>query len=358
MKYRECLEKVLPYVPGKSEEEIKNEFNLDKVIKIASNENPYGASPKVKEYLTNVDYNIYPDNYVTKLRRELAKELNIPEDYLLFGNGSVEIIQMLSRILLENEDNIVTELPSFSSYFSEAMIQNAQIKTINYEENYSFNLDKMLNIIDNKTKIIYITNPNNPLGTIIKKDELINFIKKVPEEILIVVDEAYFEFVRDKDYISAVELVKEYKNVCVLRTFSKAYGLAALRIGYIVADNDIITELEKVRVPFNVSTISQMCALIALQEKEYMKSSVNKIHNTIDYLYKELDKMAIEYINTQSNFIMINLKQESKPIVYEMLKRGVIVRDGFPLMNTWIRVSIGTKEEMEEFCKALKEVIK
>ncbi len=358
MKYRECLENVLPYVPGKSEEEIKKEFNLNKVIKIASNENPYGASPKIKDVLKNIiHYNIYPDNYVTELRKSLANELNVPENYLLFGNGSVEIIQMLSRILLEKGDNIVTELPSFSSYFSEAMIQDVNIKTISFENDYNFNLDKMLDIVDKNTKIVYLTNPNNPLGTILRKEELINFINQVPKEVLIVVDEAYFEFVRDKEYISAIELIKNYKNVCVLRTFSKAYGLAALRIGYIVANSDIITELEKVRVPFNVSTISQMCALIALEEKDYMKSSVDKIHNTIDFLYEKLDKANIEYIKTQANFIMINLKQDSKLIVYEMLKRGVIVRDGFPLMDTWIRVSIGTKDEMEVFCKVLKEVI-
>lgn len=357
MKYRKCLDKVLPYVPGKSEEEIKKEFNLEKVIKIASNENPYGPSIKVKEFLNNIDYNIYPDNYVTSLREDLAKDLNIPKEYLLFGNGSVEIIQMLSRILIEKGDNIVTELPSFSSYFSEAMIQDAQIKTIDFEDDHNFYLDKMLEIIDENTKIIYITNPNNPLGTIIKRNELVNFVKKVSSEILIVVDEAYFEFVRDEEYMSATELVKEYSNVCVLRTFSKAYGLAALRIGYIVAHSNVITQLEKVRVPFNVSAISQKCAQIALQEKGHMISSVNKIHNTIDYLYEELDKINVEYIKTESNFIMINLKQESKLLVYEMLKRGVIVRDGFPLMNTWIRVSIGTQEEMEEFLKVLKEVI-
>ncbi len=357
MKYRKCLEKVLPYVPGKNEEDIKKEFNLENVIKIASNENPYGASPKVNEFLNNIEYNIYPDNYVTNLRKDLSKELNIPEEYFLFGNGSVEIIQMLSRILLEKGDNIVTELPSFSSYFSEAKLQDAQIKTINFESDYNFNLDKMLELIDKNTKIIYITNPNNPLGNIVKNSDLTTFIKKVPNDILIVIDEAYFEFVRDEEYISAVNFVNEYNNVCVLRTFSKAYGLAALRIGYIVAHSSVITQLEKVRVPFNVSAISQKSAQIALKEKEYMISSVEKIHNTIDYLYKKLDKMNLEYIKTQANFIMINLKTESKPIVYEMLKRGVIVRDGFPLMNTWIRVSIGTMEEMEIFLKVLNEVI-
>lgn len=357
MKYRKCLSSVLPYVPGKSENEIKKEFNLEKVVKIASNENPYGPTHKVKEYLSNIEFNIYPDNYVTELRRAISEEINIPSDFLLFGNGSVEIIQMLSRILLEKGDNIVTELPSFSSYFSEAKIQDAQIRTIKYDNEYNFNLNEMLDLIDNNTKMIYITNPNNPLGTVIEKETLLRFINKVSKDILVVIDEAYFEFVRDKKYESAINLVKNFNNVCVLRTFSKAYGLAALRIGYIVADSKIITELEKVRVPFNVSTISQKCALIALQEKEHLNYVVDSIHDTIDYMYEELDKNNIEYMKTQANFIMINVRNESKDIVYKLLKKGYIVRDGFPLMDTWIRVSVGTKEDMTKFIKALKEVI-
>lgn len=357
MNYRSCLDNVMPYVPGKSEDEIKREHKLEKVVKIASNENPYGCALKIKEHLKDIDYNIYPDNYVTKLRYELSKELNVPQNNLLFGNGSVEIIQMLSRILLERGDNIVTELPTFSSYFSEAKIQNAQIKTIKYNDEYSFNLEEMIDIIDDKTKIIYITNPNNPLGTIKKEKELINFITKVPKDILIVIDEAYFEFVRDEEYISCISLVTKYNNVCVLRTFSKAYGLAALRIGYIVASEEVITNLEKVRVPFNVSQIAQECALIALKEKEHIKYVVENIHDTIDYMYNELDNLNIEYIKTQANFIMINTNKNANIVEQELIKKGYIVRAGFPLMDTWIRVSIGTKEDMIGFITALKEVL-
>ena len=358
MKYRKCLNKVSPYIPGKSEEEIKKLYNLDRVVKIASNENPYGPTPKVKDVFNNLTYEIYPDNYVKSLRENLAKELNVSEDFLLFGNGSVEIIQMLSRILLDKGDNIVTELPSFSSYFSEAKIQDAIIKTINYNSDYNFNLEDMLSLLDARTKIIYITNPNNPLGTIIDDKSLEYFIQKVPNNILVVVDEAYFEFVRDESYKSAIDFVKQYDNVCVLRTFSKAYGLAALRIGYVVANPSIINELEKVRVPFNVSTLSQQCANIALKDKEFMKNSVNKIHSTIDYMYVELDKLGIEYIKTQANFIMINVEKNSIICEQELIKRGYIVRGGFPLMDNWIRVSISTLEDMKGFINALKEVIK
>lgn len=358
MNYRKCLKEVLPYVPGKNEEDIKKEYGLKKVIKIASNENPYGPTPNLKEVLEKLDYEIYPDNYVTNLRKDLAKELNIPQKFLLFGNGSVEIIQMLSRILLDKGDNIITELPSFSSYFSEAKIQDANIKTISYNEEFNFDLEEMIKLIDEKTKIIYITNPNNPLGTIIESDKLEDFIKKVPSNILVVIDEAYFEFVRNKKYKSAISLVKDYSNVCVLRTFSKAYGLAALRIGYIVADSKVINELEKVRVPFNTSTISQISADIALKDKEFMKKSVEKIHNTIDYMYTQLDQMNVQYIKTQANFIMMNLNKESEICVQELIKRGYIVRGGFPLMDTWVRVSISKLEDMKGFIGAVKEVIK
>lgn len=357
MRFRECLVNVAPYVPGKSEEEIKKEFNLDKVVKIASNENPYGASPKVKEYLSNIDFNIYPDNYMTNLRSKLSNKLNVAESKLLFGNGSVEIIQMISRIFLDKGDNIVTQLPSFSSYFSEAKIQDSEIRTINPNAKYSFNLNDMLELIDDRTKIVYITNPNNPLGSINTKEEIRDFVSKVPSDILIVIDEAYFEFVRDESYESGIELIDEFKNVCVLRTFSKAYALAALRIGYIVANEDVIKNLEKVRVPFNASTVSQNCACIALDDEKFMKNTVKKIHETIDYIYGKLDELNIEYIKTQANFIMINVKKNSKEVVLNLMKRGFIVRDGFPLMDTWIRVSIGTLEDMNDFIKVLSEVV-
>ena len=257
MEYRDCLKKVSPYVPGKSEEEIKELYCLNEVYKLASNENPYGPTQKIKEATDKLLYSLYPDNYVTNLRNMLSKKYDLDKDMFLFGNGSVEIIQMLSRIMLDQGDNIITELPSFSSYFSEAKIQDSQIKTINFNDKYSFCLSEMISLIDNNTKMIYITNPNNPLGTIISKDEMLDFLKLVPSDILVVVDEAYGEFVRDNKFESAINYIKEYSNVCVLKTFSKAYGLAALRIGYIVADKSVINELEKVRVPFNVSTISQ-----------------------------------------------------------------------------------------------------
>ena len=357
MNYRKSIGSVKPYVPGKTEDEIKRQYNLESVVKIASNENPYGPTPKVREYLKNLDINIYPDNYVTKLRERLSAFYDINEEMLLFGNGSVEIIQMLSRILLDEGDNIVTELPSFSSYFSEAMIQGAEIRTIKYNDAYSFNLEDMLELIDEKTKMIYLTNPNNPLGSAISYKEIKSFISKVPKDILIVVDEAYMEFVRDENVKTCINDVKDNKNVCILRTFSKAYGLAALRIGYIVADIEVIQNLEKVRVPFNSSTIAQNSAIIALEDQEYMAEKVRLNHDVIDFMYNELEKIGLEYIKTQANFICINVNKDCNEISQRLLEKGYIVRGGFPLLDKWIRVSIGTMNQMKGFVATLKEVI-
>lgn len=357
MKYRECLVNVAPYVPSKNDEEIKKEFGIEKIVKISSNENPYGPTPKINELLNNINFNIYPDDYMTILRKKLSEKLDVAESKLIFGNGSIEIIQMLSRAFLNKGDNMVTQVPSFASYFSEAQIQDAEIRTIKYNDKYCFNLDEMLSLIDDKTKLVYITNPNNPLGTIYTKEEIYDFVSKVPSDILIAIDEAYFEFVRDENYSSAIELINEFKNICVLRTFSKAYALAGVRIGYAVADEEVIKKLERVRVTFNTSTIAQKCACIALDDEKYMKESVSLIHKTIDYIYESLDKLNIEYIKTQGNFIMINVKQPSKDVVLKLMKNGFIVRDGYTFMDNWIRVSIGTLQDMEEFIKVLSEVI-
>lgn len=357
MKYRECMKKVSPYIPGKTEEEIKNEYNLETVIKIASNENPYGPSPKVKEALSDITCNIYPDNYMTKLRDKLAQKLSVDKDNLVFGNGSVEIIQMISRAFLDKDDNMITQLPSFSSYFSEANIQDAQIRTIKYNKEYSFDLKEMLYLIDERTKVIYITSPNNPLGTVLSKDEMCSFLELVPKSILVVIDEAYYEFTRAENYASGLELFRDFDNVCVLRTFSKAYGLAGIRIGYGIAKPEVIQNLEKVRAAFNASVVGQKGALAALDDVEYMENSVRLTHETIDYMYETLDKLNIEYIKTHGNFIMINVNENSKRVTAELLKRGIIIRDGFPLMENWIRVSIGTMEQMQQFIKILCEVM-
>lgn len=357
MEYRKILENLSPYKPGKNLDEIKKEYGLENVIKLASNENPYGTSPKVLKKLSNLDIlETYPDNYCTELRKKLAKKYKISENHFIFGNGSVEIIQMISRILLDNTSEVITCIPSFSSYWSEAILQDSQMIEVPLNE-YKFDLNAIISKINDKTKLIYITNPNNPTGTIVSHNELENFLNKVSKNILVVLDEAYYEFVTNKEYPDSISLLKKFNNICILRTFSKAYGLAGLRIGYGITSPETTLELEKARVPFNASFISQQAAITALDDVQFVNNCVKRNMEVLEYLYSELDKLGIFYIKSEANFIMIDTKIDSKIAFEKLLKQGFIIRPGFPKMESFIRVTIGTMEQMKNFVIALKNII-
>ena len=224
--------------------------------------------------------------------------------------------------------------------------------------NLKNNLNGILEKITEKTKIIYIPNPNNPTGTIVTHLELNQFLEKVPEDILVVIDEAYAEYVNDKNYPNSIELIDKYKNICILRTFSKAYGLAGLRIGYGISDKKIINELEKVRLPFNVSAIAQNAAIIALNDSEFLKGCIKNNREIIKFVYQKLEEYNINYIETEANFIMIDTGRDSNLISEKLQRNGFIVRPNFPNMQTFIRVTIGTKDEMKEFIECLNRILK
>lgn len=219
-------------------------------------------------------------------------------------------------------------------------------------------MEGILNKITSKTKIIYISNPNNPTGTIIEDIELISFLDKVPNSILVVLDEAYAEFVNSNKFPNSLKLIDKYSNICVLKTFSKAYGLASFRIGYGIANEELIEELEKVRVPFNVSAFSQKAAVMALEDEVFLNNCIKKNRQTIEFTYKKLDEYNIDYIETETNFIMINTKNDGNLISEKLQKNGFIVRPGFPDMESYLRVTIGTKDEMNEFIECLNKILK
>ncbi len=357
MNYKKAIEKIEAYKPGLSEKDIKAKYNIDRVIKLASNENPYGASTKIKNInIENVER--YPDNYCRELRSKLAKKYNIDESNLIFGNGSVEIIQMISRAIIEPDEEVITCTPTFQSYYLETIIEHGKIVDIPVTSDYKFDLDGLINIITPKTKIIYIANPNNPTGTIVNETELRDFMQKVPQSILVVLDEAYSEFVNDKEYPNSVELLKEYPNIIILKTFSKAYGLASFRVGYGISSPEIIKELDKVRLPFNISTIGQKVACIALDDEEHLNKCIENNRKVIELVYKKLDELHIDYIKTETNFIMIDTKKDGKAVHEKLLQNGFIVRPGFPGMDSYLRVTIGTELEMTEFVECLNNILK
>ncbi|MCB9771067.1 MAG: histidinol-phosphate transaminase [Candidatus Omnitrophica bacterium] len=350
---------VEPYRPGKPIAEVKRELKLSKVIKLASNENPYGpASSVLKAMIQEAGLvNRYPDGGCFYLRQALAKKLSVGGENLIFGNGSDEIIVMAIRAFVSQGDEVIIAKPSFLIYDIAARLEGAVIKAVPLK-NFYYDLDGMKREITPKTKIVFIGNPDNPAGTFVNEKNLVDFLKKIRKDILVFIDEAYFEFVNDKSYPDAIRLIKKYKNVIVTRTFSKMYGLAGLRLGYGIADVDVISILNRLREPFNVNSIAQAAAVACLNDKTYYRRIGREVVVERTKLYRELKKMGLGYVETATNFILVDVKNDSTMVANQLLKKGVIVRDmAFWGLRNYLRVSIGTPSENAAFVRTLKTVL-
>jgi histidinol-phosphate aminotransferase len=350
-----------PYVPGKPIEEVKREFGITcSIVKLASNENPLGASPKalaaMREALEQVA--LYPDGKCFTLAKALAAHLGVSENELIIGNGSDEIIHNLGITFLLPGDEIVQGDPSFSQYETSATVCNSGTCMVPLRD-FVHDLDVMADRITDKTRLVYIANPNNPTGTIVTKQDVERFMARLPKRVIAIFDEAYYEYVDNPDYPNMIDYVKAGANVILLRTFSKIYGLAGLRVGYAIARPELIACLNQVRQPFCVNSIAQAGAAASLEDPEQVLRSRLVNSEGKKYLYQELDKMGLPYVPTEANFIFVDIKTNCKPVFTEMLKRGVIIRTGdiFGYPN-FIRVTIGTTEENARFIDTLKKVLK
>jgi len=357
---RQCIMDIRPYVPGKSIELVQKEFGLTDVIKLASNENPLGASPKAIEAMKDNAHKmfLYPDGYCTDLRNMLAKDLSIEQNRLIFGNGSDEIIKLLGETFINPGDEVIVADPSFSEYNFVCFLMGGTLKKVPLKD-HTHDLEKMAEEITEKTKMIFLCNPNNPTGTIVTKEEVDKFLAKVPDTVVLVFDEAYYEYIDSKSYPQSLEYLNQGReNIIILRTFSKIHGLAGLRIGYGIAAPKMIQLLERTREPFNVNLMAQKAALAGLSDKEHIQKSRYVNNKGRDFLYKTFEEMGLRYIPTQANFVMVDLQKNSKEVFIELQKKGVIVRTGDIFgMDTFIRVTIGTTDENERFINALKEVL-
>ena len=356
---RKEVESLRAYVPGKPIDDVKKEFNLEHVIKIASNENPYGCSEKAKQAIieTLKTPSLYPDGNCTKLRDAIAKKMNIETNQLVFGAGSDELLSIIGRTFIGPNDEAITCTPSFAQYSASVKTMGGKIIQLPLI-NHTYDLNGIVDAVTDRTKVIFISNPNNPTGTIITEKEQLEFIKKIPNDILIVLDEAYYEFVADDSYPESLPLLKEFDNLIILRTFSKMYGLASLRVGYGIAHPKIIDYINRVRGPFNVTTQAQEAAVAALSDQDFVKKVYEANNEVMQYTYDGLDKLGIEYIKGHGNFLMINFNKPSKELFVEFEKKGIIIRPGYFFgMDTYQRVSLGTKKEMEAFLKACEELM-
>lgn len=353
------VQRLKPYVPGKPIEEVQREFGLTDVVKLASNENPLGPSPLALEAIRGALDNLalYPDASCYGLTNALAERLEIGTDHLIIGNGSDEVIHFLGLAFVRPGDEVLTGDPSFVRYEAAALLNEAEF-VVTPLKDQTFDLDAMAERLTPKTKLVFIANPNNPTGTMVGRAAVERFLDRCPEETLVVMDEAYYEYVDDPDYPHSLDYVREGRNVVVLRTFSKIYALAALRVGYGVARPEIIQALRQVREPFNVNSLAQVAALASLQDPDQVPRSRKLNTEQRDYLYGEFRRLGLSYVETQANFVIVDVCQPAKPVFQELLKRGVIVRSGDMLgLPTHLRATIGRPEDNQRFIRELEAVL-
>lgn len=361
-----------PYIPGKPTEELERELGIKGSIKLASNENPLGPSRlalrAIVDNLTNSNssngLNRYPDGSGYYIKKALSGKLSVIEDEIILGNGSNELIDIAVRTFLRPGDEAVMAHPSFIVYPMAVQAAGGIPVQVPLKA-YKHDLDVMADKVTSNTRMLFIANPNNPTGTINRKDEFDRLMERLPEGILVVVDEAYFEYVTDPEYADTMRYFREGRDILILGTFSKIYGLAGLRIGYGIAREDIISEMNKLRPPFNTNSIAQNAALWALKDDEHVKRSREINEQGKRFLYKELDALSLKYVPTEANFIYVLLGQENPPcppllkggagdLYNKLLRQGVIVR---PVGPQEIRVTIGLPEENNRFIEAIKAIM-
>jgi len=347
-----------PYIPGKPIEEVKRELGLKEVVKLASNETSVGPSPlaleAIKKEIKNI--NLYPEGSSSLLREKLAHRLNIDKEMIIVGNGADNVIDLIGMAFINDGDGVITGEITFPAYETITKIMGGKLILIKLKD-FRFDLEKMAQRINEKTKIIFICNPNNPTGTIVDQKAVDRFTKQVPEDVVVVFDEAYYDYVEDEDYPNSLSYVLAGKNVIVLRTFSKIAGIAGVRVGYGIAKPELIGYLNRVVNPFTTNRLAQVAALASLDDEEHRKKVLRSNQEGKKYLYRELKKIDLFYLPTEANFIFIDLKGDSEVIFEKLLKKGIIIRPG----KTWgcpnfIRVTIGTPYENEKFIQALKEI--
>lgn len=358
------ISELAPYVPGKPVEELQRELGLTDVIKLASNENPLGPSPKVVASLAAVmpELTRYPDGSAFHLKRKLGEFLGVDTNMLTIGNGSNDVLELLARVFLNASNESLVSQHSFVVYPLVTKAIGATL-TVIPARNYGQDLEATLARISPRTRMIFIANPNNPTGTWINENALTGFLDQVRDDIIVVLDEAYFDYVGEPGYPDGIKLLDRYPNLVVTRTFSKAYGLAALRIGYAVSQPDIADLMNRVRQPFNVNTMALVAAETALADQVYVRKSVELNREGLAFLTSACDDMGLDYIPSVGNFLTIDVGgrtsgRDAMPVYDALLKEGVIVRPiGVYEMPNHLRVTVGLPEENARFVDTARKVL-
>ncbi len=355
----EHIRSIAPYKPGKPLEELKREYGIDNAIKLASNENPLGPSPLAVKAIRDSleELHRYPNGSGHDLAVKIADEQGVDPACVVIGAGSDDIIGLLTQMFLGPGIEAILPQPSFLMY-EIGVLSNGGTPVFVPLKSLAMDLESMSAAVTANTRMVFICNPNNPTGTIVHRKDFERFLDSLPLDVVVVIDEAYLEFVRDPDYFSGVDYIEADRPVVVLRTFSKAYGLAGLRIGYGVMPADVAEVLNRIRQPFNAGSLAQVGALAAMGDEAFLQKSVRLVHEGLDFLWGGLDAMDVRYFPTQANFFLIDVQGDANDIFEDLLGQGVIVRSmasyGYP---NFIRVNVGLAEENARFLKALKTVL-
>jgi len=353
------IQTISPYVAGKPMEELEREYGIKNPVKIASNENPLGPSPKALKAVEAALKNLhrYPDAGAYYLVNKLAEKLSVSPANIVLGTGSDEVIGMLTRVFLQPGDEAILSEHSFLMY--EIMLRcDGAVPVWIPLKSLEIDLEEMKRRITPKTRMIFLTSPNNPTGMIVRKKEFDRFIEGIPPEIVIVLDEAYIEFATDSECLKGLEYLSSGRAIVTLRTFSKIYGLAGLRIGYGMMPQEMASLLNRVRQAFNTSSLAQIAATAALDDDEFLQKTLTTVREGLNFLYAALDNMGVSYFPTQSNFFLIDVKQSADEVFKRMLKQGVIVRSMSSYsLPQYIRVNVGLAHENVRFIEAFKQVL-
>ena len=355
------LDGLKPYVPGKPIDDVKREYGLSDVIKMASNENPLGPSPKALAAMAAAlpGLNIYPDGASFDLRQALARRFGIDFAQVSVGNGADDLILQLSMAFLADGDEVVVSRSSFAMYDVYAHAMRARLVKTPLATGHGIDLGAMADAINDRTRLVYVCNPNNPTGTMSSAAEVDAFLRRVPEDVLCVLDEAYCEMVESDDFPDSLCYVREGRpNIIVLRTFSKVYGLAGIRLGYAFGHPAVLEALTKVKPAFTVNVLAQAAGVAALDDAEFVERTVTMNREGRHQLMDAFDRLGLEYAESHTNFLLVRVGPDAGAIHQRLLERGVIVRPctGYELPE-FLRVSIGTPPQNERFIEALEEIL-
>ena len=354
------IARLVPYVPGKPMEELERELGISDSIKVASNENPLGPSPKALAAVRSAlkSLNRYPDGNATLLKEKLAEKLSVKPEMIVTGNGSNEVLELVAATFMQPGDHAVISAHAFVVYDLAVESRGLTKTVVPPGKNYGHDLAAMARAVQPNTRLLFIANPNNPTGTMVTRAEVDALLESLPEQVIVVMDEAYFEYVDDPDYPDGVALVKAGRPVVATRTFSKIYGLAGLRVGYGVMAQEMAEYVNRVRQPFNTNSLAQVAAAAALDDEAFFRRSRETNRRGLAFLYKEFKRLKIESIPSVANFVLMKSPKDAKELYDQLLHQGVIVRPmGGYRLPQWLRVTVGSPRENRRFIQALEALL-